>query len=131
MQPNNSIIKFADNNTVVGLITINDEREVRALGVWSQENNLTLNVNKTKEMIGDFRKQQREHPPIHVNGTAVENVESFKFLGVHIMYKLKWSTHTDLDLLWPTSGLSLWGKLPSMLPSAEDKDTGLSLTLIH
>ena len=34
--------------------------EVRALGVWCQENNLSLNVNKTKEMIVDFRKQQRE-----------------------------------------------------------------------
>ena len=46
--------------TVVGLITNNEEayrEEVRALGVWCQENNLTLNVNKTKEMIVDFRKQ--------------------------------------------------------------------------
>ena len=56
--------------------------EVRALGVWSQENNLSLKVNKTKEMIVDFRKQQREHPPIHINGTAVEKVERFKFLCV-------------------------------------------------
>jgi hypothetical protein len=44
-------------------------------------------------MIVDFRKQQREHPPIYINGTAVEKVESFKFLGVHITDKLKWSTH--------------------------------------
>ena len=69
--------------------------EVRALGVWCQENNLSLNVNKTKKMIVDFRKQQREHPPIHIEGTAVEKVESFKFQGVHITDKLKWSTHTD------------------------------------
>ena len=48
--------------------------EVRALGVWCKENNLTL--NKTKEMIVDFRKQQREHPPIHIDGTVVERVES-------------------------------------------------------
>ena len=72
-----SIIKFADDTTVVGLITNdttvvglitnnNDEtayrEEVMAFGGWCQENNLTLNVNKTKEMIVDFRKQQREHP---------------------------------------------------------------------
>ena len=69
---------------------------VRALGVWCQENNLSLKVNKTKEMIMDFRKLQREHPtPIHIDGTIVEKVESFKFLGVHITDKLKWSTHTD------------------------------------
>jgi hypothetical protein len=46
--------------------------ELRALGVWCQENNLSLNVNKTKEMIVDFRKQQRKHLPIHIDGTAVE-----------------------------------------------------------
>jgi hypothetical protein len=95
----NLIIKFADDTTVVGLITNNNEtayREgVRALGVWCQENNLSLNVNKTKEMIVDFRTQQREHPPIHINGTAVEKVESFTFLCVHITDKLKWSTHTN------------------------------------
>ena len=68
---------------------------MRALGVWCQENNLTLNVNKTKEMIVDFRKQQREQPPIYIDGTVVERVESFKFLGVHITNKLKLSTHTD------------------------------------
>ena len=62
---------------------------MRALEEWCQDNNLTLNFNKTKEMIVDFRKQQREHPPIHINGTVVEKVESFMFLGVHITDKLK------------------------------------------
>ena len=37
----------------------------------------------------------RERPPIYIDGIAVEKVESFKFLGVHITNKLKWSTHTD------------------------------------
>ena len=43
----------------------------------------------------DFRKQQREHPSIHIEGTVVEKIERVKFLGVHITDKLKWSTHTD------------------------------------
>ena len=63
--------------------------------MWCQENNLTLNVNKTKEMIVDFRKQQREQPPIHIDETAMERVVSFKFLGIHITDKLNWSSHTD------------------------------------
>jgi hypothetical protein len=67
MHASNSVIKFADDPTVVCLITNNYEtayrEEVRALRVWCQENNLLLNVNKTMEMIVDFRKQQREHPP--------------------------------------------------------------------
>ena len=67
MHNSNSIIKFADDTTVIGLITNNDEtayrEEVRALGMWCQENNLSLNVNKTKALIMDFRKQYREHAP--------------------------------------------------------------------
>ena len=45
--------------------------EVRPLGVWCQENNFTLNVNKTMELIVAFRKQQREHAAIHFDGTTV------------------------------------------------------------
>ena len=51
MHASNSIIKFADDTAVEDLITNNDEtayREVRALGVWCQENNLSLNVNKKR-----------------------------------------------------------------------------------
>ena len=83
-----SIIKFADDTTVVGLITNNDEtayrEEVRTLAVVSG-NKFSLNVNKTKELIMDFRRQQREHAPFHIDWTTVENVENFKFLGIHII----------------------------------------------
>ena len=62
--------------------------------MWSQDNNLSLNVGKTKEMIGDYRKRRAKHAPILINRTVVEQVESFKFLGVHITNKLSWSKHT-------------------------------------
>ena len=46
----NTIIKFADDTTVVGLITDNDEtayrEEVRDMAVWGQDNNLSLKVSK-------------------------------------------------------------------------------------
>ena len=48
----NTIIKFADDTTVLSLITDNNEtvywEEVRDLEVWSQDYNLSLNVSKTK-----------------------------------------------------------------------------------
>ena len=50
--------------------------------MWCQENNLSLNVNKTKEMIMDFRKQQREHPPSPSAATAEHKAERFKCLRV-------------------------------------------------
>ena len=84
----NTIIKFADDTTVVGLITDNDEtaywEEIRDLAVWCKGNNLSLNVIKTKEMIVDYMKRRTEHTLILINGAVVEWVESLKFLGVHI-----------------------------------------------
>ena len=87
---------------MVGLITDNDEtayrEEVRDLALWYQDNNLSLNVIKTKEMIVDYRKQRTEHAPILIGGAVVEQVESFKFLGVHITNKLTWSKHTKIGV---------------------------------
>jgi hypothetical protein len=51
----NTIIKFVEDTTAVGLITDDDEtafrEEVRDLAVWCQDNNLSLNVGKTSELI--------------------------------------------------------------------------------
>ena len=40
----------------------------------------------------DFKKQQMEHPSIHIMGLQWK----VRFLGVHITDKLKWSTNTDI-----------------------------------
>jgi hypothetical protein len=40
----------------------------------------------------DLRRQQREHALIHIDGTALEKMKSFKFLCVHITDNLKFST---------------------------------------
>jgi hypothetical protein len=48
----NTIIKYANETTVVSLITDDSEtaywEEVRDLTVWYQDNNVSLNVSKTK-----------------------------------------------------------------------------------
>ena len=116
-------IKFADDTTVVGLITDDDEtayREVRDLAVWCQDNNLSLNVSKTKELIVDYRKRRAEHTPIHIDGAVVEQVESFKFLGIHIINELSWSNcsasdHKVLSKLsgWQKASIAPYGRMPS------------------
>ena len=62
--------------------------EVRELSVWCKDNHLSLNVIKTKEMIVDYMKKRTEHASILIDSAAVEQVKSFKFLGVHIINKL-------------------------------------------
>ena len=91
------VIKFVDDTMVIDLISSNETAyrgEVNTLTHWCQENNLSLNVSKTKELIVDFRKQRGEHCPITIDRAAVERVTSFKFLCVHIAEDLTWATHT-------------------------------------
>ncbi|KAK1785739.1 hypothetical protein P4O66_003099 [Electrophorus voltai] len=94
------IVKFADDTVVLGLISDNDERayleEIKHLENWWQENNLLLNVSKTKELILDCsKKQERHYQPVRISGTTLERVDSFRYLGVHISQDLSWSRHTN------------------------------------
>ena len=82
----NTIIKFADVTTVIGLITDSAEsayREVRDLAVWCQDSKLSFNVSKTKELIVEYRRRRGQHAPIHIDMAVVERDTSFKFLLHH------------------------------------------------
>jgi hypothetical protein len=59
-----------------------------------QDNNLSLNVSKAKELIVDYRKWRGEHIHIHIDRAVVERVKSFKFICAYITKELTWSTHT-------------------------------------
>ncbi|KAF7643798.1 hypothetical protein LDENG_00233010 [Lucifuga dentata] len=59
----NTIVKFADDTTVVGPISDNDEtqyrEEIHHLVQWCSDNNLVLNTTKTKEVIVDYRTTRK------------------------------------------------------------------------
>ncbi len=98
-----SIVKFADDTVVLGLINNDDEAayldEVERLTSWCQDNCLSLNVSKTKELIVDFRKRlQRPYTPLMISETPVERVSSFKYLGVNISEDLTWTTHIQTQV---------------------------------
>ena len=61
------IVKFSDDTTMSGLILNNDEtlyrQEVDQLVSWCDNNNLLLNVTKTKEIIVDLGKSSLNYPP--------------------------------------------------------------------
>ncbi|KAK3540979.1 hypothetical protein QTP86_007948 [Hemibagrus guttatus] len=99
MHSSNHITKFADDTTVVGLISKNNEsayrEEVQRLTAWCKDNNLSLNVNKTKEMVVDFRRAQSDHSPLNIDGSNIEIIKSTKFLGVHLAEDLTWSLNTS------------------------------------
>ena len=89
-EPSVVMIKFSDDTTLEGLIHNSDESayrgEVERLAGWCSENDLELNVSKTKEK----RKKKTPLVPLTIAGEVVEEVRSFKFLGTTISSNLKW-----------------------------------------
>ncbi|XP_060782740.1 solute carrier family 23 member 1 [Neoarius graeffei] len=65
------------------------------LTTWYRTHNLILNVDKTKEMVIDFRRAgKHHHTSLQINGTAVERASSVKFLGVHLADNVTWTSNT-------------------------------------
>lgn len=95
--PTNHIIKFADDTTVLSLITNNEtayREEIELLAGWCKKYDLALNIKKTKEIIVDFRKPNHPgHSPLYINGEAVDRVNSFKFLGLTVSEDLSWGSN--------------------------------------
>ncbi|KAK3536268.1 hypothetical protein QTP86_000654 [Hemibagrus guttatus] len=88
------LLKFADDTTLIGLISDGDESayrgEMNRLVSWCSMNNLELNSLKTVEMIVDFRKNPAPRPPVILCDSPVSSAESFRFLGTTITKELKW-----------------------------------------
>ncbi len=98
-----SIVKFADDTVVLGLVSNNDEAayldEVERLTSWCQDNCLSLNVSKTKELIVDFRKrQQRPYTPLMISGDPCGEGEQLQ------VPRCKHLRGPDMDCTHPNTG---------------------------
>ncbi|KAK3566665.1 hypothetical protein QTP86_002398, partial [Hemibagrus guttatus] len=89
------LLKFADDTTLIGLISDGNESayrgEIDRLVSWCSTNNLELNSLKTVEMTMDFRKDPAPRPPVILCDSPVSSAESFCFLGTTITKELKWA----------------------------------------
>ncbi|XP_035770640.1 trace amine-associated receptor 13c-like [Neolamprologus brichardi] len=79
--------RFPDDSAVVGCISESDESAYRAVVdsfvTWCEQNQLQLNVSKTKELIMDFRKTRKHLTPVSIQRVDVDIVEGYKYLGLH------------------------------------------------
>ncbi|KAF7651505.1 hypothetical protein LDENG_00110200, partial [Lucifuga dentata] len=81
------LLKFADDTTLIGLISGEDESayrwEIDHLVTWDRQNNLEFNALKTVK---------NPAPPTSITlcGTPVDTVEHFRFLFTIITQDLKW-----------------------------------------
>ncbi len=68
-----TVFQFADDTTLVGLVSDSDvseyRHEVSSLVSWCDTNNLQLNASKTRQMIVDFRKKKKHLLPLLLSAT--------------------------------------------------------------
>ena len=62
---------------------------------WLNLNKLSLNVKKTKAMAFHMPQKKIIQPKIQINGSNIEFVENFMFLGITINNKLNWNSHIN------------------------------------
>ncbi len=121
----NIIVKFADDTKVIGLITDNDETayraEVSTLTKWCQENHLSLSIDKTKELVVDFRWQSREHTHHHRQdtcGVGKQPLSSSAFTLLRISHgpltqMQCWRRHINASSSWDGWGSLEWAPASS------------------
>ena len=107
-------VKFSDDTSLTGLIST-DETSYRSavehLVGWCDANFLQLNVQKTKEMVVDFRRDPPQQRPLVIKGEVVEIVSQYKYLGVVLDDKLDWSEQATAMLKRGNQRLFLMKKL--------------------
>ena len=98
------IVKFADDTAILGLLNESTTsfctflEEIERFVSWCTRHSLQLNVNKTKDMIFDFRKKECSHSAIEIGDKFVERVRDYKYLGVTVNEKLDWGVHAETVL---------------------------------
>ena len=93
------MIMYADDITL--LCDLNNDNDIATLindelckiTNWLLANQLSLDVNKTKFMVFSSGRRHVVYPILSINGTVIERVDTFNFLGLHISHDLKWKTH--------------------------------------
>lgn len=59
----------------------------------TEQNDLRLNVNKTRAMVTSFKKKGTPSHPLRIRGEAVEDIEEYKYLGVVVGNRLDWKSN--------------------------------------
>ena len=70
------------------------QSDIDALANWTTSNSMSFNVSKCKSMIISRKKNHdSSFPPLILNGSILDVVPTFKYLGVLFSSNLSWSDH--------------------------------------
>ena len=106
-------IKFVDDLTVLEVVPRNSPSLLNVvvddIYAFAVKNNMRLNPRKCKSITIDFLHYNSCVPrPITVGGSDIEQVSTFKLLGVHLSEDLTWAVHCDSWCRRPTEVFMQW-----------------------
>ncbi|KAI2649485.1 RNA-directed DNA polymerase from mobile element jockey [Labeo rohita] len=99
--PNTTYYKYADDTAIVGLLKDNSSitayhQSITDFTLWCSDNYLQLNTDKTKELVIHASKSPPGFTHITIHGQPVEQVSTFKYLGLTIDNKLNFNEHVTI-----------------------------------
>ena len=96
------------------------------IALWMVDNELLLNESKTKTLLFGTRQKLGEGADfdININGTKLEQVYSFKYLGMTLHHQLNWKEQVESVGVKISNRLKLLSRIRSSLtPAAGDVNT--------
>ncbi|CAG0904673.1 unnamed protein product [Cyprideis torosa] len=106
-----SLLLFADDVALLADSASSLQKAINALAKYSSDNLLTINVAKTKCMV--FHRGRLPHCSFHVNGSPIELVNNFCFLGFRFSVQLSFSEHVNSLIAKASSRIGMLFHQPS------------------
>ena len=100
--PREAILSYADDTAIIaagktwGETQSETNKLLEGVNKWLVLNKLSLNLNKTVFMMfGNYYDSVPDIIEVKINDRTIKRVESNKYLGINLDYKVKWDLHID------------------------------------
>ena len=98
----NSDVRLFADDTILYLLVDNPVANAQALNTdlknvskWASEWLINFSPHKTKTMVVSRKRKAVHYPPLNMNGTMLQEVQSHKHLGVTLSKDLSWDQHIE------------------------------------
>jgi len=94
--------KFVDDTTLTEVLGVDQPSRIQDnlddIVTQSAASLMNTNAKKTKEMRLRARARKQQYQDLTLEGNIIENVKSYKLLGIHVTESLKWDVHITVML---------------------------------
>ena len=88
-----TILYIIADNPVTSAAALNDD--LKRISKWAEKWLIKFSAPKTKSMFISKKRHPVPVPPLVMNGSVLEEVETFKHLGVTLSKDLSWNKHIE------------------------------------